>query len=120
METFIKKYIKSEDDLPKEADAYFVGKKYDTGFVKTTVLDAENYNPLDNNWLKEVNYYIDSCPELVELIKAQQELIDFYGKTISDNSAFLATHHITASDDDIVKGNEIRTRIETLNKEIGL
>jgi len=78
METFIKKYIKSEDDLPKEADAYFVGKKYDTGFVKTTVLDAENYNPLDNNWLKEVNYYIDSCPELVELINIQMELLNAY------------------------------------------
>ena len=120
METFIKKYIKSEDDLPKEADAYFVGKKYDTGFVKTTVLDAENYNPLDNNWLKEVNYYIDSCPELVELIKAQQELIDFYGKNISDNAVFLQMHHIGASLEDCNKGKELRTRIEVLRKEVGI
>ena len=61
-----------------------------------------------------------SYPRVKELIKAQQELIDFYGKIISDNAVFLAMHHIGVSLKDCNKGKELRTRIETLNKEIGL
>jgi len=61
-----------------------------------------------------------SYPQIKELIKAQQELIDFYGKTISNNAVFLATHHITASYDDIAKGYELRVRIVQLRKEVGI
>ena len=119
METFIKKYIKSEDDLPKEADAYFVGKKYDTGFVKTTVLDAENYNPLDNNWLKEVNYYIDSCPELVKLIKAQEELIETYEKEFIINR-LISTGDIIGETRLCKVINNLHARIAQLRKEVGI
>ena len=56
------------------------------------------------------------CPELLELIKAQEELIGFYGKNISDNAVFLQMHHVGASLEDCNKGKELRNRIEVLRK----
>ena len=60
-----------------------------------------------------------SYPRVKELIKAQQELIDFYGKNISDNAVFLQMHHMGASLEEYNKGKELRNRIEVLRKEVG-
>jgi len=121
METFIKKYIKSADDLPKEPDSYSIQLKNGEGSIWNFTFEGDvGYNCIKRDWLREVDHYFLPCPELLELIKAQQKLIDFYEKNILDNSVFLAMHHITASCDDIAKGYELHARIETLNKEIGL
>ena len=61
-----------------------------------------------------------SYPRVKELIKAQQELIDFYGKIISDNAVFLQIHHMGASLEDCNKGKELRNRIAQLRKEVGI
>jgi len=61
-----------------------------------------------------------SYPRVKELIKAQQELIDFYGKIISDNAGDLQVHHIGASLKDCNKGKELRNRIAQLRKEVGI
>jgi len=118
METFIKKYIRSEDDLPKEGTLAFWhlrGKDQDINLIclyynTECGIDFEN----DYDW------YFLSCPELLELIKAQEELIGFYGKNISDNAVFLQMHHVGASLEDCNKGKELRARIEVLRKEVGI
>ena len=61
-----------------------------------------------------------SYPQIKELIKAQQKLIDFYEKNISDNAVFLQIHHIGASLKDCNKGKELRNRIAQLRKEVGI
>jgi len=75
METFIKKYIRNEDDLPKEGTLAFWhlrGKDQDINLIclyynTECGIDFEN----DYDW------YLLPHPELLELIKAQQKMIDY-------------------------------------------
>jgi len=117
METFIKKYIKSADDLPKETGCYSVHLKGKSDYY----MELLHYEKGDNSyWMTLVNWYFLPEPQIEELIKVQQELIDFYGKNISDNAVFLQMHHMGASLEDCNKGKELRTRIEVLRKEVGI
>ena len=119
METvFIKKTIKSADDLPKETGCYSVHLKGKSDYYWEN-MELLHYEKGDNSyWMTLVNWYLLPEPQIKELIKAQQELIDFYEKNISDNSVFLQMHHIGASLEDCDKGKELRTRIEILRKEV--
>jgi len=115
METFIKKYIKTADDLPKETGWYSVHLKDKCDYY----VELLHYEKGDNLYrVNLVDWYLLPCPELLELIKAQQELIDFYGKIISDNAGDLQVHHIGASLKDCNKGKELRNRIAQLRKEV--
>jgi len=117
METpYIKKYIKTLDDLP-EKDGYY------TYHLKGELDWITHYDWFDlvrdkEEIIETFDWYLSPDPRIEELIKAQQELIDFYGKNISDNAVFLQIHHMGASLEDCNKGEELRTRIEVLRKEV--
>jgi len=64
------------------------------------------------------DYASQQCQKRDELIKAQDELIEFYGKIISDSSMFLHVHHWEESTENIEKGQELRFKIEQLKKQI--
>ena len=103
METFIKKYIRSEDDLPKEGTLAFwhlKGKDQDINLIclyynTECGIDFEN----DYDW------YLLPHPELVELIKAQEELIEY---------------HFDKENLNVNIYKELRARIEVLRKEVGI
>ena len=50
--------------------------------------------------------------------KLKDELIELYGKCLSNNAGFLATHRIFESETNIEKGKELRAKIATLTEQI--
>lgn len=57
---YIKKYIKTADDLPKEDSWYYVAKK---NTLKTSGLKPMIYTVVSKNrWLKEVGWYLLPVP----------------------------------------------------------
>jgi len=79
-----------------------------------------NLNGMDEyNRLWDLNKKLKiQCQKRDELIKAQDELIEFYGKIISDSAMFLHVHHWEESTENIEKGQELRFKIEQLKNSI--
>ena len=57
---------------------------------------------------------------LVELIKKQREFINFLCDTCKEGASFAAVHGITASYDDVKKGEELRIDIKELEDKVGI
>ena len=55
---------------------------------------------------------------LQKIIKKQDELIDFYGKNISEDAIFLQLHHSGATDEDCKKGFNLRKELAALNTQL--
>lgn len=77
METFIKVYIKSEDDLPKEDDYYFVyDNNYQNPFqVHRWLKGSERY------WIEHIDWYLKP----VEIPEITDEEIQKYVNSFPDN-----------------------------------
>ena len=58
------------------------------------------------------------CQKRDELIKVQNELINFYAQIIENSAMFLHVHHWEESTENIEKGRELRFKIEQLKNEI--
>ena len=76
METFIKKYIKSEDDLPKEEGKFIAKDRLTKGIFQDWSFNHSEECKLI--WLNNIDWYLSPCPELVELINIQMELLNAY------------------------------------------
>jgi len=57
---------------------------------------------------------------LVEIVRKQREFIDFLCDTCKEGASFAAVHGITASYDDVKKGEEIRSEIKELEDKMGI
>ena len=55
---------------------------------------------------------------LRQIVQKQDELINFYGKNISDNAMFLQLHHNGASDEDCKKGFNLRKELASLRQQL--
>lgn len=55
---------------------------------------------------------------LYKIIEKQDELINFFGKNISDNAMFLQLHHIGASEEDCKKGFNLRKELASLRQQL--
>ena len=64
METFIKKYIKSEDDLPKKDGDYFAHDK-DTADWSLHVNFYAGTNPIKHNWIRGDFSYDNSLKKII-------------------------------------------------------
>ena len=49
-----------------------------------------------------------------ELIETQKEYIELLERCLGENSSFLSIHGISANQEDIKKGEELREKIESL------
>ena len=59
MEVFIKVYIKSEDDLPKEVGDYIVKLDDDSVRLLHFPFDGDvGYNIFKTNWIEDVDWYL--------------------------------------------------------------
>ena len=118
---FIKKTIKTEENLPKKSGKYLIQSGFGEPGRDPYIREFDISSPAHRKfWILHIDWYLLPEPRIVELIKAQQELIDFYGKIISDNAVFLQMHHIGASLKDCNKGKELRARIAQLRKGVGI
>ena len=69
-------------------------------------------------WTCQVSYLEQQCQKQDELIKVQNELINFYAQIIENSAMFLHVHHWEESIENIEKGRELRFKIEQLKNEI--
>ena len=115
IEFYKRVYIKSDADLPKEGQLVFY--QNNDGFIKESKF-REKYK---DEWLSEVDWYLKPVKldmSIEKLIKTQDELIKLYGDIISRNSVFLSVHGMNNSKSEILKGQELRTKIALLKSEI--
>ena len=63
-------------------------------------------------------YASEQCQKRDELIKAINDHVTFLTKCLDDRFIFLDVHCIKASDEEVEKGQKLRTKIEQLKSEI--
>ena len=119
MEIFIKKYIKSEDDLPGKEGFYIIkDDAQDSGMIHNIHFNPSNPKDI-TDWIRGFDYYLLPCPELLELIKAQQELIERYEREFIKNG-LISTGDIIGETRLCKIVNNLRVRIAQLRKEVGI
>lgn len=92
METYIKKYIRSAEDLPQKDNK---GESVDSIIVfigvKDTLVGIARYGYDVKQWFNDrfeavyPDWYFAPCPELEELVKKQEELLNILVERITNS-----------------------------------
>ena len=105
--------MKTTEEQWKEIEKSFVD------WDNSTHSNASQRQIMD--WFREKFFEFASQQTAVkdELLKAKDELIEFYGEQINEYAAISISHpYMQASDEDIEKGKQLRAKITELEKQI--